>query len=101
RSSPELPAERPNLPSGDRARADAEPFPPPRREDPQVRTPCENRTAQSRMPPRWSLRLRAIPPTEPCREFRFLTICASAPVLVFTPALLRKIAIVLGGDARV
>src|SRR5499427_864756 len=59
----------------------------PRREDPQVRMPCENRTAQSRMPPRWSLRLRAIPPTEPCQEFRFLPICASAPVLVFTPAL--------------
>src|SRR5215472_11332981 len=49
------------LPSRVRARADAEPFTP-RREDPQVRTPCENRTAQSRMPPRWSLRLRAIPP---------------------------------------
>ena len=59
----------------------------PRREDPQVRTPCENRTAQSRMPPRWSLRLRAIPRPAPCREFRFPTICASAPVLVFTPAL--------------
>src|SRR5262245_60686130 len=57
----------------------------PRREDPQVRTPFANRTAQSRMPPRWSLRLRAIPRTEPCQEFRFLTICASAPVPVFTP----------------
>src|SRR5262249_4802840 len=26
----------------------------PRREDPQVRTPCENRTVQSRKPPQWS-----------------------------------------------
>src|SRR5215831_689809 len=57
----------------------------PRREDPQVRTPFANRTAQSRMPPRWSLRLRAIPRPEPCQEFHVLTVCASAPVPVFTP----------------
>src|SRR5262249_35988037 len=42
---------------------------PPRREDPQVRTPCENRTVQSRKPPQWSPRLRAIPRAEPCQEF--------------------------------
>src|SRR5262249_27430956 len=53
----------------------------PRREDPQVRT-LENRTAQSRMPPRWSYALRAIPRTAPCREFRFLTIWVSVPVLL-------------------
>src|SRR5215475_6420853 len=44
---PAFTAERPKLPSRDRARADAEPFTP-RREDPQVRTPFENRTAQNR-----------------------------------------------------
>src|SRR5262245_12359140 len=86
RFPPAFTTERPKLSSRDRARADADLLLP-RREDPQVRTPCENRTAQSRKPPRWSLRLRAIPPTEPCQEFRFPTICASAPVHLFTPAL--------------
>jgi hypothetical protein len=67
----------------------------PRREDPQVRT-LENRTAQSRMPPRWSYALRAIPRTAPCREFRFLTIWVS--VLVLLLLCQRKIETIVRGQ---
>src|SRR5919201_6854540 len=69
--SPAFSAERPKLSSRDRARADAEPFTPPRGGPSGLGRHLRIGLRKADLPPRWSRRLPAILCTEPCQGFDF------------------------------
>src|SRR5262245_50177781 len=76
-------AERPKLSSRDRARADAEPLTPPARRTLRLGRHVRIGLCKTELPLR-SRRLPAILCTEPCQEFDFPTIRASAPGPLYT-----------------